>query len=258
MAAGEDDRKVDRKEMPFLDHLEELRRVLLHSFFVIAVLAVGGWFLAERAIRILIEPAGVLVFLGPTEAFTLRLKVAVAIGFLIALPFVLYKVWTFVAPGLFEKEKTILSFVVGGSTLLFFGGAFFGFAVLVPFAFRFLLGFRTENLQPMISAGNYFAFVIKLVIAFGIVFQLPLVISLLTWAGFVRPGWLLKHWRIALVIIAACSALLTPPDIASQMLMAIPVTSLYFLSALLSLLIARRKKNRDREVDEDEDEGATS
>ena len=135
---------------------------------------------------------------------------------------------------------------------------FFGFAVLVPFAFRFLLGFRTENLQPMISAGNYFAFVIKLVIAFGIVFQLPLVISLLTWAGFVRPGWLLKHWRIALVIIAACSALLTPPDIASQMLMAIPVTSLYFLSALLSLLIARRKKNRDREVDEDEDEGATS
>jgi sec-independent protein translocase protein TatC len=252
MAADDHNRELDRKEMPFLDHLEELRRVLLHSFLTIGVLAIGGWFLAERAIRLLIDPAGVLVFLSPTEAFTLRLKVAVVIGFLIALPFVLYKVWTFVAPGLFAKEKTILSFVVGGSTLLFFAGAFFGFAVLVPLAFRFLLGFRTENLQPMISAGNYFGFVIKLVIAFGIVFQLPLVISLLTWAGLVQPRWLLRNWRIALVIIAGCSALLTPPDVASQLLMALPVICLYFLSALLSHLIARRRKKEKEAGGEEE------
>lgn len=245
--------KRGSKEMPFLDHLEELRGVLLQSFLVVGALAVGAWFAAPGAVDILTKPAGNLVFLGPAEAFTLRLKVALFLGFLVALPFVLYKAWSFVAPGLFEKERKALGLVVVASTLLFAVGAAFGFFVLVPFAFEFLLGFATENLRPMISAGNYFGFVTKLVLAFGVVFQLPLVVSMLTWAGLVKADWLLRNWKIALVVIAICSAFLTPPDVASQMMMGVPVTALYFLSAGLAVLIERRKKRMEEEEEEREE-----
>lgn len=237
-----DEKPSGPKEMPFLEHLEELRGVLLQSFVAIGALAVVAWFAAPGAVDLLTAPAGRLVFLGPAEAFTLRLKVALLLGFFIALPFILFKVWSFVAPGLFDREKKILAVVVLGSTILFFTGASFGFFVLVPIALKFLLGFATENLQPMISAGNYFGFLAKLILAFGIVFQLPLVVSILTWVGLVKPDWLLRNWRIALVAIAAVSAVLTPPDVASQLLMALPVTGLYFGSAGLSVLIDRRKK----------------
>ena len=244
-----------RREMPFLEHLEELRGVLLQSLIVVSLLAVGAWFISKPAVEILTRPAGELVFLGPTEAFTLRLKVALFIGFFVALPFVLFKVWSFIAPGLFDKEKKMLSLVVLVSTLLFLVGALFAFFVMIPFALTFLLGFGTETLRPMISAGNYFGFVTKLVIAFGIVFQLPLVVSMLTWAGIVKPDWLFRNWKFALVIIAASSAVLTPPDIASQMLMALPVTMLYFLSAFLSLAIAKRKRESEEASAEEDENG---
>lgn len=240
--------------MPLLDHLDELRGVLLQSSIAVVVLAIGSWFISRAALDILIHPAGKLVFLGPTEAFTLRVKVSLFIGFLAALPFLLYKVWSFVAPGLFSKEKRVLGILTSGSTVLFFVGASFGFFILVPIAFAFLLGFGTENLTPMISAGNYFGFVTKLVMAFGIVFQLPLVIALLTWADIVSPDWLLKNWRFAIVSIALCSALLTPPDIASQILMGLPVILLYFISAGLSMIIYRRKRKSDEDEPEDEEE----
>ncbi|MFH1278722.1 MAG: twin-arginine translocase subunit TatC [Candidatus Eisenbacteria bacterium] len=247
-------KKREGKEMPFLEHLEELRGVLLQSFVVVGALALVAWFVAPGAVDVMTAPAGRLVFLGPAEAFTLRLKVSLFLGFLVALPFVLFKVWSFVAPGLFEKEKKALGLVVVGSTVLFIAGALFGFFVLVPFAFRFLLGFATDNLQPMISAGNYFGFVTKLVIAFGVVFQLPLVVSMLTYAGLVKADWLLRNWKLALVVIAICSAFLTPPDVASQMMMGIPVTALYFLSAGLSILIERRKRREKEAAEEEEGE----
>ncbi|MBN1826327.1 MAG: twin-arginine translocase subunit TatC [Candidatus Eisenbacteria bacterium] len=239
--------------MSLLEHLEELRGVLIHSGLAVILLAVGGWFVSERAVDLLIRPAGKLVFLGPAEAFTLRLKTALLIGLFAALPFVLYKVWGFVAPGLFTRERRVLTGLAFSSTVLFFLGALFGFFVLVPIAFAFLLGFGTENLTPMISAGNYFGFVSKLVIAFGVVFQLPLVVSLLTWAGVVEPRGLLRSWRLAVVVIAVASAALTPPDVASQILMGVPVLALYFLSVLLSAAIHRRRRREDEEGEREEE-----
>ncbi|MFH1681389.1 MAG: twin-arginine translocase subunit TatC [Candidatus Eisenbacteria bacterium] len=245
--------------MPFLEHLEELRSVLLQSALAVACLALGGWFVSEPALDLLTRPVGSLVFLGPTEAFTLRLKIALLLGFFAALPFVLYKVWRFVAPGLFERERRIIVLIVGASTLLFVAGAAFGFFVLVPIAIRFLLGFGTETLLPMISAGNYFSFVTKLLIGFGVVFQLPLAVSLLTYLGVLRPEWLLRKWRYAIVLIAAASAVLTPPDIASQILMGVPVLALYFLSTLLSFAVRRRGESDGSGAgdEEEEDEGGT-
>ncbi len=244
-----------RGDMPFLDHLEELRGVLIWSAAVVVALAAGAWFVSSPVLERITRPAGKLVFLGPTEAFTLRIKVALVTGLFAGLPFVLYKVWSFIAPGLLANEKKLLVVVVGGSTLLFVIGSLFSFFVIVPIAFSFLLGFGTSYLTPMISAGNYFGFVIKLSLALGIVFQLPLVVSLLTWIGILQPRWLLGNWRYAIVVIALVSALFTPPDIASQVLMGLPVIGLYFLSAFLSVLIDKRRKKdaaeRARNVEED-------
>jgi sec-independent protein translocase protein TatC len=238
--------RPDRKEMPFLDHLEELRGVLLHSALAVVLLATAAWFVSARALDLLIDPVGTLVFLGPAEAFTLRMKVALLLGFLAALPYVLYRVWGFVAPGLFRNERTIAVLVVAGSTLLFAAGAAFGLLVMVPIAVRFLLAFGTQNLRPMIAAGQYFSFVTKFVIAFGIVAQLPLVVSLLTYAGLLEPAWLFRQWRYALVLIAVVAAIATPtPDVASQLLLGVPVAGLYFLSALLSFVIRARRRKRE-------------
>lgn len=244
--------RADRKEMPFLEHLEELRGLLLQSALAIVLLACGAWFFSERALDYLVEPVGTLVFLGPADAFTLRLKVALLLGFLASLPFVLYKVWGFVAPGLFEGEKRAIALTVAGSTVLFLGGAAFGFLVFVPIAVRFLLGFATETLRPMISATSYFSFVAKMLLAFGIVFQLPLVVVILTYFGLLQPEWLLRQWRYAIVLIACVAAVLTPPDVASQVLMGLPVVALYFLSVALSFAI-RRARRREKERSDDEE-----
>lgn len=241
-----------RADMPFLEHLEELRGVLIQSAVAVVLLAVGGWFVSAPVLKFITAPAGKLVFLGPTEAFTLRIKVALFCGLFAGLPFVLYKLWGFAAPGLVQNEKKVLSIVVVGSTGLFLAGSAFSFFIIMPIAFTFLLGFGTEFLSPMISASNYFGFVTKLCLALGVLFQLPLVVSILTWIGVLDPRWLLKNWRYAIISIALVSALFTPPDIASQFLMGLPVIGLYFFSAFLSILIDRRKK-RDA-ADEDDDE----
>ncbi len=234
-----------RADMPFLAHLEELRGVLIHSAIAVAVLGIASWFVSEPVLRFITDPGGELVFLGPTEAFTLRIKVALLCGLFGGLPYILYKLWGFIAPGLMLNERKMIAIVVGGSTILFFAGSAFSFFIIMPIALRFLLGFQTAFLTPMISASNYFGFVTRLCLALGIVFQLPLVVSLLTWVGILEPRWLLSNWRYALVSIALVSALFTPPDIASQFLMAVPVVGLYFFSAFLSMLIARRKKEID-------------
>lgn len=245
-----------RADMPFLEHLEELRGVLIQAAAAVVVLALGAWFVSEPVLTFITAPAGKLVFLGPTEAFTLRIKVALLCGLFVGLPFVLFKLWGFVAPGLMQDEKKLVSVVVGGSTVLFFTGSAFSFFVIMPIALGFLLGFQTEHLQPMISAGNYFGFATKLCLALGILFQLPLVVSMLTWLGVLEPRWLLRNWRYAIVSIAVVSALFTPPDVASQFLMGLPVIGLYFFSAFLSIIIHKRKLRREKlDAGEEREEG---
>ncbi len=245
-----------KKDMPFLDHLEELRGVLLQCVVVVGVLAIGAWFVSEPVLRAITRPIGNVVFLSPTEAFTLRVKVSLLTGFLAALPFVLFKAWTFVAPGLVQTERRFLTIAVFGSTVLFLGGASFAYFALIPLALQFLLAFGGDYMVPMITATSYFGFVSKLTLALGIVFQLPLVVAFGTYAGVIQPQWLLKNWRYAIVIIAFLSAAITPPDIASQILVGGPVVGLYFLSAAVSLLIRRRKKEQEAASGESAEAGA--
>ncbi len=236
------DETAGAKAQPFLEHLEELRRVLIFCIAAVVVVSIAAWFISDDVIRILAGSVGErLNFSGITEAFYTRLKISVVLGFLISLPIVLYRVWKFVAPGLFRSEKVVLMPLVVTSSVLFFLGVAFAYFIVVPTATKFLLSFGAGVLEPVIMIGDYFGFVSRFCIVFGLVFQLPLVLGSLAYTGLVSSDTLLSKWRYALVAVFVFAAILTPPDIASQLMMAGPLIVLYFLSIWIARIVERRR-----------------
>lgn len=232
------------KEMSFLDHLDELRSVIIQSVAVVFVLLVVSWFFSASILEILLLdlPAESLYFNSPMEAFMARLKVSLVVALMVAFPFILFKIWSFVSPGLFASErKKIYPFVIV-SSVLFYVGVCFCYFVLIPVVMRLFLGFATEHLKPLLSVSAYFAFVARMCFTFGLVFQLPIVIMILSSIGLVTPAYLLKQWRYATLIIFVVAAILTPPDAISQLLMAVPVLFLYIGSVLIAYVTVRKKK----------------
>ncbi|MFQ5511772.1 MAG: twin-arginine translocase subunit TatC [Candidatus Krumholzibacteriia bacterium] len=237
--------------MSFFDHLEDLRGVIIQSLVAIFLLTVACWFLSGRILDLLIKdlPVQSLYFSSPLGAFTIRLRISLVLGVVIAFPFVLYKVWSFVAPGLFSVERRRVYPLVISSATLFYIGILFCYAILIPFVLKFLLSFGTDNLNPLLSVSAYFAFVARLCFTFGIVFQIPIVVLVLSSLGLVTPRWLLKQWRYGVIIIFTGSAILTPPDIVSQLMMALPILLLYIGSILVAFVVVRRKSERqDKEA----------
>jgi sec-independent protein translocase protein TatC len=245
-------------EMNLFDHLEELRSVLISLIAVLIGSSLLLWFFSGRLMDFLLAgiPVDGIYFHAPAEAFMTRLKLSFIAGFLLSYPFILFRVWSFVSPGLFSREKKVILPLIILSTALFYVGVVFAYWIMIPVVLNFLLKFSTDLLSPLLSVGEYFSFVGKLSFAFGIVFQLPLVIIFLTATGFVSPGNLLRQWRWIIVIIFAVCALLTPPDPASQLLMALPLVLLFFISVAVSFLFARRREDDSGSESSPEDEVA--
>jgi len=233
--------------MSFLDHLEELRSTLIASIVAFVGAGIVIWFFSGRVLDFLLAgiPVRSLYFTAPIEAFMTRMKLSFALGFLVSFPYILFRGWSFVSPGLFRKEKKLVVPLIVSSTFLFYLGAVFAYWVLIPVVLDFLLRFGTEMLEPLISVGKYFGFVTRLCFAFGLVFQLPLVIVSLTAMGVISARALLRQWRWAILLIFIAGAVLTPPDPASQLLMALPLVFLFLLSSALSVIIERRIKKRE-------------
>jgi sec-independent protein translocase protein TatC len=233
--------------MSFLEHLDELRGVLVQSLAAFLVASIVLWFFSGRVIDLLVADLSVeqLNFFAPTEAFMVRLKLSFALGLMVAFPFILGKVWRFVAPGLFENERRTVYPLLVTSSALFYAGVLFCYIILIPMVLEFLLGFGTDRLNPIISVNAYFAFVARMCFTFGVVFQLPIIVLMLSIAGIVTPGQLLRQWRFAVLIIFIVAAVLTPPDPVSQVLMALPVLLLYIGSVLVAYLAVRRRRNED-------------
>jgi sec-independent protein translocase protein TatC len=245
----QEEREDHLKKMSFLDHLEELRSTLIASIVAFVGTGIVIWFFSGRVLDFLLAgiPVRSLYFNAPVEAFMTRMKLSFALGFLVSFPYILFRCWSFVSPGLFRKEKRLVIPLVVSSTVLFYLGAVFAYWILVPVVLEFLLRFGTEMLEPLISVGKYFGFVTRLCFAFGLVFQLPLVIVFLTAMGVISARALLRQWRWAVLVIFIAGAILTPPDPASQLLMALPLVVLFFASAVLSLIIERRAKKREED-----------
>ncbi len=239
-------------EMPFLEHLEELRKVLIHCVIAVGLGAVAGWWFAPVVLEDIIRrTVHHVIVLSPLEALNERIKLTVVLGLCLTLPYVLYRVWSFIAPGLFRRERTWVGPIVAGSILMFALGGWSAYSYVVPLVVRVLTGFMTPSMQAQIQVGPLLSFVYNLVLACGVVFQLPLVTMTLTAIGIVTPGFLIKQWRIAIVIAFLVTALITPGDVVTaQLVMGVPMTLLYFLSVGLSWIVARRRRASSATVEE--------
>jgi sec-independent protein translocase protein TatC len=188
-------------------------------------------------------PVDHLVFYAPSEAFMVRTKLSFLLAGFTAFPYIGYRVWRFVTPGLFRRERGRVMPIVGLSILVVYLGGALCYFMVAPGVVRFLLGYGTEHVRPMITVGAYFSTVAQMCLVFGIVFQLPIVIFFLSISGLVPARTFLAKWRFAMVIIFIVAAVATPsPDPVSQVLMATPLCLLYIGSALTALVVSRRRE----------------
>ena len=253
---------MSEQRLPFTSHLEELRRRL-----IVCVIAVGVGFLVCYAFKDRIfefmaipllanlpEKNSWMIFTGVAEAFFTYLKVSLLAGIFLALPVIFYQFWAFVAPGLYKKEKKVVIPFVIFSTIFFVTGSAFGYFVVFPFGFKFFMGFANEGIRPFPSVREYFTFATKLLIAFGLVFELPLLSYFFSKIGLLSYDTLAKNRRYAIVVIFIMSAALTPPDIATQMMMAGPLLILFEMSVQVARIFGPKPLVDEEENIPDEKE----
>ena len=235
-------------EMPFLDHLEELRWHLIWSAGAVLALSVLGFYLVSEfdligilkaPIRGLI-PEGMLLFTSPTEPMMVTLKLSLIVGVVLAMPIIVYHTWAFLSPALFAHEKKVIVPSLIGGFVLFLLGVAMAYWLVLPLGLKFLLGFQTQALSPIITVGEYLRFATRLILAFGVIFELPLVSVILSALGIITPATLRRYRRHAIVGVAVLSAVLTPADVATMLLMMLPLVLLYEVSIVLSAVVTRR------------------
>jgi sec-independent protein translocase protein TatC len=240
-------------EMPFLDHLEELRWRIIWALSAIVVGLIVGFVLVTKydVIGFLaapIEPylnGGKLGFTHPADTFSITLSMALAVGAVIASPVVVYQLWAFLAPALHKHEKRVALPVIGGAVLLFLGGVSLAWFFVIPMTLKFLMSFQSQSLQGMIMVSDYFSMITILTLTFGASFELPILILALASLGIVTPALLSKYRHFALIGSFLLAALITPGDIfMATLALTLPLYLLYEFSIILSIIVFRRKQKR--------------
>ena len=221
--------ELDDGTMSLTAHLAELRSRIIKSLLAVVAGSCVSYLFLDEITNYLTLPVGKLYYMRPGEAFFTYLKIDIAAGFLIALPIIFYHAWKFFLPALTKSERTVLGVLVPASVILFFVGLAFSFFLILPIALKFFMGFgeETEQLQSMFSFASYFEFVILFVLPFGFVFELPLVIIVLGKLGILTSAKLEHYRRYVFFFSFVIGALVTSPDVISQVAVAIPVVLLY-------------------------------
>jgi sec-independent protein translocase protein TatC len=239
--------------MPFLDHLEELRWRILYSLLGLVIGVIIAFVIVVKLdfLRVLQHPiapllnGGKLVYTHPGDSFSVVMSASVWLGVVLAFPVIGYNVWAFVAPALYSHEKRVVLPLLIGAVMLFLCGAAMAYFVVIPLTLDFLLTFQTASLTPMITVQEYFSFVLSLVVSFGLAFELPIAVVLLTMLGIVTPSFLQKFRRHAFVVCVFIGAFLSPGDaVTATIAMAFPLYILYEMSVFLSYFVKRRRDKR--------------
>ena len=250
---------TEEKEQPLTDHLIELRRRLIWVFAAMALGTSVSFLFAENIFSFLVKPleeAGGqrLIYTGMTEAFFTYLKVSFFAGIFVTFPILLYQIWAFIAPGLYKNEKgAFLPFLVATPVLFFLGGACVYYLV-IPMAWDFFLSFQTSGAQTALPielearVSEYLDLIMTLIFAFGLCFQLPVALTLMGKAGFVRAQTLARGRKFALIMTFIVAAFLTPPDVISQIGLALPILALYELSILMVRMVQRRDDSQNSDT----------
>ncbi|MHB1043241.1 MAG: twin-arginine translocase subunit TatC [Eubacteriales bacterium] len=241
------------KDMTMLKHLEELRRVLIVSIIATFIMSVACWVIHERILGILLEPVtgtgNKLIYIGVTEAFMTKVKVCIFLGFLSALPVILWQFWGFIMPALHKVEKIYFTVIVIVSYIFFIGGVLFGFFIVLKVVVEFLLKFGGPELIPMLTIGRYVSFTIMFLLPFGLIFELPLAVFLLAVLNVLTYEFMVRRRKMVILFIVVISAALVPsPDIISPLLMAAPMYLLFEASVSIVKIVEWLKKRRARKL----------
>lgn len=260
---------MEDQKMSLIEHLSELRKRIIVCLVALLVAFILTFSFSEKIFEILLFPLSYspkfsikeglffvpdqklqntkLVFLGPAEAFWMNMKVALVSGFILVIPVIFYEIWRFISPGLYQHEKKyILPFVLS-ATALFLIGVVFCYFIVLPFAMSFLLTYKVGDfLMPMLSVGLYIDFLLKFILAFGFVFELPILIVIATRMGLITPQTLKKYRRLAIVLAFVTAAIITPtPDAFNQTLMAIPMILLYEIGIWVSIILNKKREQEN-------------
>lgn len=257
-ATNENDEEEDGKPMGLLDHLNELRWRLVRCFIAALVGFCLCWAVVEPLFDILTLPLNNALgavgahaqYTSMPEPFFTRMLVAFVAGLFISSPFIFYQIWAFIAPGLYDEEKRFIIPVAVISALFFIGGGLFCYFIVFPYAFNFFIGFSTQSIQITPRISDYLDFILKLLLAFGLIFEMPLFSFFLSRMGVLTADMMRRGRRYAVVGIFIVAAILTPPDVVSQLLMACPMLILYECSILVAALCGKKKKNAAEEANE--------
>lgn len=236
--------------MSFLDHLEELRWMLIRSGVAVVVAAMIAFPLSRYIYEyILVRPLETqfpdmkLIFLRPTGVFLALIGISLWSAVIIALPYIAFEMWRFIAPGLLKKERRLMPVVVASTVVCFLAGAAMAFFVVLPYALRFLLGTWSDIAQPTLEIKEYLTFALRLTLAFGVVFELPVLSFFLARLGIVTPALMRKFRIYAIFMIAVLAAFITPPDAITMIMLLVPLVLLYELSIWVAA-IGRRRAER--------------
>ncbi len=236
------------KEMPFLDHLEEFRSRIIKVLIGIIIGAVLCLIFSKQLLNVLLWPTTRvdlpmnIQVLKVQGMFIVTLEIAFFGGLIASLPYTIYQIWMFVAPGLYKHERRYVPQIITSATLLFLVGVAFAYFFIFPIALRFFLSLAPETIKTNIAIDFYIGFTIRLLIIFGIVFQLPILSYFLSKIGLLTPEFMRKYRRHAIVVIFVLAALFTPPDPVTQIMLGIPLIILYELSIYISKIAHRNKK----------------
>ena len=233
-----------------LSHWGELRHRIFKSALSLCFAFAVCWFFAPRILGFIRKPLQPflkntnegLVFTAPMDLFLAHLQTAFFSALVFSSPYWLHQIWSFISPGLYKKEKKVFIFCWCSAVFLFFSGALFAYFIALPFVFSVLMSWGDGTDQAFITIKNYLSFLIRFVLAFGLVFEMPLILVFLCRQGILSPQTLRKHRRLAFLILAIVSAFITPPDVMSMFLMLLPLWGLYELSLCLAFWQAKKTK----------------
>jgi sec-independent protein translocase protein TatC len=239
---------MEDKELTIVEHLGELRKRVIYVLIAVLITSGAAYHFIDEILAFITTAGKIdnLVFINPTEAFFVIIKLSVLVGVIGAMPFIQYQVWKYVGVALKKQERKYLIYFGPVSLILFLIGAGFAFRTVLPMAMRFLLSFAKDNVTSMITLNNYVSFLIKMVTAFGLMFELPLVVLFLSKIGIVTPEALKKGRKYAVVVIFVVAAVLTPPDVISQIMLAVPILLLYEISIWICKSVTRKREEQEK------------
>ena len=244
--------------MTFLEHLEDLRKRIFHSFIALIVVVIPAWFFSKDIYDILALPVTQflpegtkLAYTTLTAPFMLYIKVSFLTAIFVTSPYIFLQFWLFVAPGLYQREKKYVIPFVFFTTVFFSLGALFSYYVVFPFACRFFLNMGAD-FQPVITVDKYFSLALRMLLGIALVFELPTLVFFLSRIGLITSRWMIKNFKYAVLAVFIIAAIITPtPDMITQSIIAVPMLALYGLSILIAFFAGKKRKSKKKNSAED-------